>query len=533
MPEADTTPPDPETPCPPRFYWLKRLALAGLVLAVLLVGLRLVWGHRVQGRLDLTIADIQSRGESILFDDLQSEPLPDSENGAWYLKQALAQWPVVPNNPGLRITDTDWYNEGEEAGYTDPITDNAAYLRSCEAVFDLLREAEQCEQADWGTVFVRPVWMVLLPHLGESRELARLVDDAVERALTLGEMDFVFEAMLLQRAIARHVSSQHHIFLIDYLVGLSIANISIERIERCLPQIDPSALREGRARELAKQAIAQLTDDYFFESLVRAMIGERASNYDFYECLIDGTVSAANAIGTGEPIEWMIDTPGVRHVILPAIKNEQFVTTQVITQIIKGLRDNLPASEIEQIEADITPDLYSNALLYPLQGAFFGTVGQVSHYHRRNQAFRHCAATAIAIRLYEADYGQRPDKLSQLVPNYLPSIPVDPYSPTGESIRYNREGIVPGIDSVYRLSSEQVDELKRSVIRPYPVVYSIGMDSKDSNGQFMIVSDLGELDDTRWHNNEDDHADIWFLLDAWPEAVFDESEFVEDSELPF
>lgn len=527
MDQAD---PIRDTTHPKRFYWLKRFAIAGLVLLVLLIGLRLAWGQRVQSRLDQAIADIHAKGEPIQMADFAFEPLDDADNGAWYLAQALQQWPTLPGTPGQRITDTDWHNEGEEAGFTDPITDNAAYLATCQPVLDLIRQAAACEEADWDVQLVRPTWDILLPHLGEMRELMRLVDDVAERALHVGDTQLTLEAILLQQAIARHVT-RRNISLIEYLVGLSIVQTSSERIERCLPHLNPADLREGESRALANELIQQYTDDFFSENMIRSMVGERVSNHDLYEGVIDGTFSASDIFGYGDPMEWMIDTPGTRQAIMPAIKNEQLLTTQALTDMIEGLKSNVPGKQIEQIDEAINDKLNSNSLLYPLNGAMFGVYGRVYYYNQRNQAFRHCAAVAIAIKLYEADQGQRPDTLAQLVPEYLPAIPTDPFSPTGEPIKYKPAGIIPGIDSVYRLTGEQVTELKRRVIRPYPIVYSIGMDNQDSFGQFMIVSELGELNDTRWSNTEDVDADIWFMLDAWPEAIFAESDLQAEDDL--
>ena len=92
-----------QEPAIKRFYWLKRLSLLFVLLLLLVAGLRLIWGHRVQSRLDQAIADIQAKGEPILFTDLKYPPLADTENGAWYLNQAYFNWPSVPGQPGVTI----------------------------------------------------------------------------------------------------------------------------------------------------------------------------------------------------------------------------------------------------------------------------------------------------------------------------------------------------------------------------------------------------------------------------------------------
>ena len=42
-------------------------------------------------------------------------------------------------------------------------------------------------------------------------------------------------------------------------------------------------------------------------------------------------------------------------------------------------------------------------------------------------ATRRMAAVALAIRLYEIDHARRPAKLTELVPEYLPAVPADPF----------------------------------------------------------------------------------------------------------
>ena len=520
-------PTDETTPNPKRFYWTKRLALAALLLVVLLVGLRLTWGHRVQSRLDQAIADIQSKGEPILFTDLQRELIANDENGAWYLRQALNQWPNVPSNPGLRVTDTDWYIEGEDAGFTDPITDNAAYLKSCEAVFDLLRQADQCQQADWGVQLTRPMFYVLLPQLGESRELARLIEDAARRAVDAGQTELAFDAMVTLHTTARHIQTRPT-GLLDSLVAISIMAFKRDLIEYALPRIDPAELRDGPAREKAKAIIARFTDGMLREGFITGMIGERLANYDLYECLLDGTETAANFIGSDEPIAWVIDTPVLSHAYRPALRNEQHTSIEVISKMIAALRNDAQASEIINIQNNFQIEVFDKRLLYPLQGMMFGIYDSAHRTYLRSEALLRCAAAAIAIKLYEADHGKRPDTLEQLVPDYLPAVPLDPFSTTGEPIKYKPLGIVPTvIDEYNQLTDEQRSQL---ALQPYPLLYSVGDDGIDHGGGTIAMNPEGDLDEqSRFPNAYDgEQGDIWFLLDAWPEAVFDESDLDED-----
>jgi hypothetical protein len=77
---------------------------------------------------------------------------------------------------------------------------------------------------------------------------------------------------------------------------------------------------------------------------------------------------------------------------------------------------------------------------------------------RRRLAARNFLLQAdLAIRLYQHGHGELPKSLAQLVPEYLPEVPRDPFSALRDSIRYRIEG-----DAV--------------------VLYSVGMDGHDDGG---------------------------------------------------
>jgi len=75
---------------------------------------------------------------------------------------------------------------------------------------------------------------------------------------------------------------------------------------------------------------------------------------------------------------------------------------------------------------------------------------------RRNAGMR-LLQTDLALRLYQHDHGELPRDLEQLVPTYLPALPLDPYS--GQLLRYRIDG----------------DDF---------ILYSIGKDRRDDGGTF-------------------------------------------------
>src|SRR5690606_10361919 len=46
----------------------------------------------------------------------------------------------------------------------------------------------------------------------------------------------------------------------------------------------------------------------------------------------------------------------------------------------------------------------------------------------RSEAIRRCLDATLAARRYRLQHGQPPQRLTDLVPNFLPEVPLDPYS---------------------------------------------------------------------------------------------------------
>lgn len=69
--------------------------------------------------------------------------------------------------------------------------------------------------------------------------------------------------------------------------------------------------------------------------------------------------------------------------------------------------------------------------------------------------------TAFALRAYKLDHGAYPSTLQTLVPSYLHAVPIDPFSPAGDTLRYRLQG------STY-------------------ILYSIGPDMNDDGGVAFV-----------------------------------------------
>jgi len=88
------------------------------------------------------------------------------------------------------------------------------------------------------------------------------------------------------------------------------------------------------------------------------------------------------------------------------------------------------------------------------------------------------AAISLAIRLYEHDHGSWPEALDELVPEYLPAEPFDPFDAEMRPFQYRPHG------------------------EP-PILYSVGPNGVDDGG-------------TPPRSRSRDDGDIMFYLDGLP-----------------
>ncbi len=82
----------------------------------------------------------------------------------------------------------------------------------------------------------------------------------------------------------------------------------------------------------------------------------------------------------------------------------------------------------------------------------------VREAYDRTLAIERLLMLKIAIRAYQLDHGRLPSQLTQLVPDYIPALPIDPFDPSGQPPRFQNKG----------------DDY---------LLYSVGQDGYDDGGQ--------------------------------------------------
>lgn len=529
---------------PPRFWWLKRLAVACVVLLVLLVCLRLWWGSRADARLEAVVAEIESKGEPIRFEDMRGDPVPDDRNKVYYLRQAYAQWPLVPGQ-GVLVTETDW--DVNPYDYDDPITDNEAYLSEVKALLPLFAQAKAAPASNWGVQLQSPAYNMLLPNLGEARRLARLLSDAASRAGTIGDNELAMLLIACIHTVSDALDNRVY-FFIHHLVDISIDALAYGTLEDLLPGIPLSSTSKGPVREQLESLKTRYLDESDYHAkAVKMWIGERWGIYDTTIAICDGRVPLNQFFYNSNNPSWM--DKGLLMMFRPIYVNDTTLGLEMGNRYIdaaeraSGYTDYHATitQQLDKLFADQELDDLDDPWffrLHPITSMLMPVRNAAMNAHFRVLARRRMAATVLAIKLYEADHGTRPDSLEALVPEYLPSVPLDPFASPGTPIGYlpggcrliaeepvsnNQAGAGYGGYG----SSPYADYVEIKAKGP-AVVYSVDQDGVD-NGGIMSMDSKGEISTNR--KIDDYQTDLGFLLDK-PEETYPYEPVDSDSELP-
>jgi hypothetical protein len=451
------------TPVPVRYWWLKRLGAAGVVFLLALLGLRLLWGHVAEARLQAKIAEYRAAGEPVLVEDFAHPPIPDAENGAYFLQRAGAAM-----SSGLERDDVILGLRDGTLGADDA----RAFLEAHAEPLRLVHEARARTAADWGVSLTSPVIGTLLPALAPQRALAKATCIAAHYEHALGDDAATLESLRDAMSIGRHLSAPQQ-FLLGSLVRFGVDALAVYALEEITPSLrvggdaDTADPRATRARVI--EFMQQLLDVApLAESWKSAMQCERMSQLDAVRWMSGARGGMRVLAGLPAPAPAIAVGSGISLMVAPAWNLDAL-------RVMKRCGDFARAATQESwpaAQSSLSPDPERVAQDGAAEVAWmFSRILAPSFEDGLRQmyadvALRRFAATALAIRLYELDHGQRPAALAELVPAYLPAVPLDPFDPNDGPLRYLPEA-------------------------PSPLLYSVGRNGVDEGGAFPVLAGGG------------------------------------------
>jgi hypothetical protein len=156
-------------------------------------------------------------------------------------------------------------------------------------------------------------------------------------------------------------------------------------------------------------------------------------------------------------VGWAIERMGLSGLAADADRLEPEERRDLINRIRQFEATDPPLGETVARELAWFDDVYGwEVKLGRILGDDLMALDTVRNAESGTRAYRRVVLAALALRCYEAEHGRLPERLDELVPEYLPEVPLDPFD--GEPLRYRADG-----DAA-------------------PRVYSIGPNRRDDGG---------------------------------------------------
>lgn len=401
--------------------------------------------------------DLEARGVRV-------KRIPSDQNAAYRYFDAINALPEIKDDNELtQAIDDACDGKWPEGELRDRLN---AYLDQSANAMELTRQAAQMDQYFLPLFRGDPnsdsIYSLLLPSLGDQRQLARILVADARRRADAGDFEGALNNLLTTERVGNQLG--HGSTLIEGLVGIAVGALASDQLADFSEHydIDPGLLRqtvdEMDALEAnmptfeemlsAEQAVSEnavddmITDPYMFNAF---------SNVPTFNRL------PIESSGDG----WQRLGAALRRVYLPdrAIRRHTHQYYEKLHEAIKPAKDGTPGTIVEEDKMfDAIPkwDVINQALIPSLAHTYETTLRFRSNYQR--------AKLRIAAQAYKKEIGHLPPTLDALSPRYLDRIEADPM--TGYDFEYRPEttdaGEIVGLENVTRDKAEALRKKRRT-----------------------------------------------------------------------
>lgn len=302
-----------------------------------------------------------------------------------------------------------------------------------------------------------PLFSLLLPHLSPLRSAARLLGSDALHALEAGDgAQFVADIGAIL-AIAKH--SEEGNLLISQLVGTAIRTLAFQRVVMAL-EWHPDALTDGQLAQLA-QMLRDVPPSAYEIDLDSEFLGIRDLVQRTYsdDGKGDGWFNPTHGMRLIEQLT-PLTQPGVtgdesnhdlQEALGAALSPVGAVLVASRKETLDFCRNIFDESEAQSrlplwqqdssYEAKFEMEVSAGHLAkikWMLPRLLLPATAKAGKVRRMSEAESIGAQVAIALTRYRREHGRWPLSLGELVPKYLQTVPVDPY--TGEGLLYELSG---------------------------------------------------------------------------------------------
>lgn len=409
----------------PRFGWWATFAIALTLLAMLIaVG---TWQTQTSAGLDASLAEITRAGLPVTAAELEAfyvaPPKGLDTTSLWIqgaaalnvaaYQQAAKDLPVVGTDARVPPSGQPWSELPAAADLLKQYQPSLAMFHQA---------AAQGSAARYPTNFALGMRMPL-PHAQNLRAASRLL--ALEAHVRAHRGDAAGAAQSIQTMLGLGRSLENEPLPVSQLVRMACDDVARRQLTELLPQVGFSDQELCSLQE-------RLSQIEYESGLRRALAGERVIGQ---QELHDLGLAAA----------WMQ-------------ASAQQVYLDVLEKMLTASQAPWPRAlaESHQVERELKANLETASGLgrtkYTLAAPVVQSLERLFEAAARSRARNDATMAAIAMERHRRRQGSLPEDLTQLVPELLPTVPVDPFS--GRPLRYvvDDDGYV-----IYNIGADGID----------------------------------------------------------------------------
>lgn len=419
------------------------LVAAGFVLLGVLIFA--VWRVRLANDINRHLATIRAAGLPTNGKEANDyyTAVPDEENAALKMAEAFA---LMANYPDRRSNEVAWikFPQRKETLTPEQLELLAGYCAMNSNALAQVLEAIKLPRCrypmdlSWGAA-------ALLPHLAKLKKISQIVEfqSIVNAKNSADDISTII-------GMARTLDTEPTI--ISKLVRIAMLNIAETALER---RLNGRALDEVELNHLGELfAEASKTNQ-----MADGLIGERATFMRYFRMSFAEIKKLANGLNDensseqgGPPL------PGPQPLTFKLTgvfeRDLRFYLQAMETNISLATTFPKNVSVITNVQEQISQTSRHN--YYILSAMLLPALGNVIVKEANGLAQVQSARTALAVERFRLAHRKLPEKLDELVPQFLSALPADPFD--GQPLRYHR------LEKGY-------------------VIYSIGSDGEDNGGR--------------------------------------------------
>ena len=417
------------------FFLSFGLLVVLLVLLVTFAGIR--FSVLARNRIEVQMAAMREAGEPTTPAELEGHyrlpPGVEDTTALWLEATALLETPEFESDAGdLPIVgrgDSEIPPPGEPWEDLQAVEELLQKYRTSVALMH--QAADSGGAARYPTDFHQGLIM-LMDHVQRLRGGARLLSleahVRAHRGDPAGAARSIRAILILARSLKREPT------IVSMLVRIACEGIAIQQLEELLGTVN-----------FSEEDLIELQEDLraadYQEHVYQAMLGERVTIVTAIE---DPTMQGIDGPRGGL---WRLTQ---RDALALSLEHMGELVAATRKPWPQALRD---ADQAEQRLDKITEASLVNRARYVLPALLLPAISVAFQAAARARATADAADAAIAVERFRRRHGRLPDQLDELVPEFLPEVPLDPFD--GQPLRYlvDEAGC-----RIYSLGMNQTDE---------------------------------------------------------------------------